>query len=298
MRRDDPPGGANCDDRLRRFPDEASPAANTPSLHTAPAVNIVIVGGLFSECLPAVETFGDAVAHLRAIGYRVTHAPVKGRASAEANATIIEAHVARERAVMPQLPLVIVAYSKGVTDTITALATYAKLADSVGAVISVAGVVNGSHAADRTLRLYDATAAVVPLRRCPVTDRGEVRSLTREYRAAWLATHRLPATPLYFSIVALPSPERVSSVFSVFRRSLSRVDPRNDGQMIYSDAILPRSSLLAYANADHFAIALPIAGAIPHARLVGINRNDFPRAQLVEAAVRVAQARLGARPSP
>jgi hypothetical protein len=295
MRRDHPSGGDDCNDRLRRFPDEAAPAANTLPLDAPPAVNVVIVGGLFSECLPAGFTFGDAALRLRAGGYRISYAPVQGRASAEANAAIVRAHVARERAATPALPLVIVAYSKGVTDTMTALAAYPELADSVGAVISVAEVVNGSRAADQLHRLYDATAGSLPYSRCPGSDGGEVRSLTHDYRSHWLATHRLPAAPLYFSIVGLPSPERVSAVFSLFRRSLARIDGRNDGQMIYADAILPRSALLGYANADHFAIALPIAGALPEAHLLGINRNDFPRAQLVEAAIRIAQARLVAR---
>lgn len=141
-------------------------------------------------------------------------------------------------------------------------------------------------------RLYGATAGLLLYSPCPGSDGGEVRSLTHDYRRNWLATHRLPATPLYFSIVGLPLPERVSAVCSVFRRSLARIDPHNDGQMLYADAILPRSSLLGYANADHFAIALPIADALPEARLLGINRHDFPRAQLVEAAIRIAQARL------
>ena len=295
MRRDHPHGGDDCNRWLRRFPDEAAPAANPPRLDDAPAVNIVIVGGLFSECLPAGFTFGDAAPRLRAGGYRISYAPVKGRASAEANAAIVRAHVARERAATPAMPLVIVAYSKGVTDTMTALAAYPELADSVGAVISVAGVVNGSRAADQLHRLYDATAGLLPYSRCPGSDGGEVRSLTHAYRRNWLATNTLPATPLYFSIVGLPSPQRVSAVFSAFRRSLARIDARNDGQMIYADAILPRSALLGYANADHFAIALPIAGALSEARLLGINRNDFPRAQLVEAAIRIAQARLVAK---
>lgn len=258
----------------------------------AAAVNIVIVGGLFSECLPTIPTFGDAVGPLRGRGYRVSYAPIKGRASAEANAAIVKTHVEQELAAMPKVPLVIVAYSKGVTDTITALADYPELGSAVGAVIGVAGVVNGSRAADQFLRLYDATAGLLPYRGCPASDGGEVRSLTHEYRAEWLMTHRLPAGPLYFSIVGLPTPDRVSAVFAPFQRSLSRFDPRNDGQMIYADAILPNSSLLAYANADHFAIALPVAAALPEARLVGINHNDFPRAQLIEAAVRIAQARL------
>jgi hypothetical protein len=279
---------------LRGFPVAAPVAATAPA--GAAAVNIVIVGGLFSECLPGIPTFGDAVTHLRGMGYRVSYAPVKGRASTETNAAIVKAHVARELAAMPKLPLVIVAYSKGVTDTITALANYPELGGEVGAVIGVAGVVNGSRAADQMLALYDGTAGLIPYSGCPASDGGEVRSLTHEYRANWLMTHRLPAAPLYFSIVGLPAPERVSAVFAPFQRSLSRIDPRNDGQMIYSDAILPNSSLLAYANADHFAIALPIENAIPEARLIGINHNDFPRAQLIEAAIRTAQARLAEKP--
>jgi hypothetical protein len=302
MRRDHPrdgAGGADCGAWLRRFPDEAAAAANpsTPppgdvSVGDPAAVNLVIVGGLFGQCLGPGFTFGDAAARLRAGGYRVSYAPVLGRTSADANAAIIRAHVARERAAMPHMPLVIVAYSKGVTDTMTALAAYPEMADSVGAVIGVAGVVNGSRAADDLLPLYDATAGLLLPRRCPAGDGGEVSSLTRDYRRNWLATHSLPAAPLYFSIVALPAPERVSSAFALFRRSLARFDARNDGQMIYTDAILPHSSLLAYANADHFAVALPFDSAMPRARLLGINRNDFPRAELVEAAVRIAQARL------
>jgi hypothetical protein len=301
MRRDHPrdgAGGTDCGDWLRRFPDEAASAAKPPPLSPGdpPAVNIVIVGGLFSECLSPDFTFGDAAARLRAGGYRVSYAPVLGRTSADANAAIIRAHVARERAALPHTPLVIVAYSKGVTDTMTALAAYPELADSVGAVIGVAGVVNGSRAADDLLRLYEAGASLLPLvsssTRCPAGDGGEVSSLTHDYRRNWLATHSLPAAPLYFSIVALPAPQRVSSVFALFRRRLAHFDARNDGQMIYADAILPRSSLLAYANADHFAVALPFDSAMPRARLFGINRNDFPRAELVEAAVRIAQAHL------
>ncbi|MET0856747.1 MAG: hypothetical protein ABWY27_08360 [Telluria sp.] len=286
MQRDDP--GADCSDKLRRFPDEATPATNPPPIDSAPALNVVMVGGLFGECLPSVPTFGDAAARLRAGGYRVSHAPVLGRASAEANAAIIRAHVAGEHAAMPALPLVIVAYSKGVADTMTALAAYPEMADSVGAFISVAGVVKGSHAADRMLRLYDASAAHLPANRCTQSDGGAVRTLTREYRANWLATHRLPDKPLYLSIVGLPTPARMSSVFSVFQRRLAPIDRRNDGQMIYADAMLPRGALLAYANADHFAVAL----ALPAARLLGVNRNDFPRAQMVEAALRIAQSRL------
>jgi hypothetical protein len=293
MRRD----GASCGAWLRQFPDEAAPA-KPPPLDDAPALNVVIVGGLFNECLGAGFTFRDAAAALRAGGYRVSYAPVPGRTSADANAAIIRAHVANERAAMPHTPLVIVAYSKGVTDTMTALAAYPELAEAIRAVIGVAGVVAGSRAADDLLTLYDASIGRLSTQGCPAGDGGEVSSLTHAYRRNWLATHSLPAAPLYFSIVALPTPQRVSSVFAPFRRRLARFDARNDGQMIYADAILPGSRLLAYANADHFAVALPFADTMPGARLLGINRNDFPRAQMIEAAVRIAQARLAALKLP
>ena len=31
----------------------------------------------------------------------------------------------------------------------------------------------------------------------------------------------------------------------------SRVDARNDGQLIYYDQVIPGSSLISYVNADH-----------------------------------------------
>jgi hypothetical protein len=38
---------------------------------------------------------------------------------------------------------------------------------------------------------------------------------------------------------------------------LSVLDARNDGQLLASDAMLPRSTLLAEARADHWDVALP-----------------------------------------
>jgi hypothetical protein len=57
---------------------------------------------------------------------------------------------------------------------------------------------------------------------------------------------------------------------------------------MYSDAMIPHSALMAYANADHFAIALDLTALAA----TGILHNDFPRAQLIEAAVHVVEQEL------
>ena len=78
-------------------------------------------------------------------------------------------------------------------------------------------------------------------------------------------------------------------VLAPFWLSLAKTDPANDGLVVASDAIVPGSTLLGYPNADHLAVAMPFE-ANPL-----INRNDYPRAVLLEAAVRAVQEDLGQR---
>jgi hypothetical protein len=39
---------------------------------------------------------------------------------------------------------------------------------------------------------------------------------------------------------------------------LTRTDPRNDGQVIAADAVIPGATLLGYTNADHWGTATTI----------------------------------------
>jgi hypothetical protein len=63
------------------------------------------------------------------------------------------------------------------------------------------------------------------------------------------------------------------------------IDPRNDGQLLFYDQIVPRSTLLGYLNADHWAIAVPIVRDAAAARLL-VDRNAFPREILLEAILK------------
>lgn len=62
--------------------------------------------------------------------------------------------------------------------------------------------------------------------------------------------------------------------------------PRNDGQLIYRDAIIPDSELLAFVRADHLAVGLPLGGG-----LIGtiIDKNEFPRGTLLKSIVIAVQ---------
>ena len=87
---------------------------------------------------------------------------------------------------------------------------------------------------------------------------------------------------------------------------LSMIDPRNDGQLLFYDQIVPGSTLLGYLNADHWAIAMPIARDVEVARLF-VDHNACPREVLLEAILKQIEEDLitagrgessGAAPAP
>ena len=77
-------------------------------------------------------------------------------------------------------------------------------------------------------------------------------------RKRWLATHSLPGTIRYYSIITYPDAGHISSILKSSYDKLSQVDSRNDSQMIFYDQVVPGSVLLGYVNADHWAVAVPV----------------------------------------
>ena len=216
--------------------------------------------------------------------------PVHGRASSKANARVIADAVKARHARAPDTRLVLMSYSKGTADALVALGTDSQMASQVAALVSVAGAVNGSPLADSLAGAYTAMFGQLVSDHCPVIDQGELNSLTRSERINWLARTALPKQVAYYSIVALPSPERVSLALAPWHDRLSRYDTRNDGQLLAQDAVIPGSTVLGYANADHWAVALPIELQSPRLSRTFASPNRYPRPQLVEAALRVVEA--------
>ena len=94
-------------------------------------------------------------------------------------------------------------------------------------------------------------------------------------------------------MVTFPEPKRISRVLQSSYNKLARIDGRNDSQVIFYDALIPGSVLMAYVNADHWAIALPIARS--HETIGGlfVTQNAYPREALLEAVLRFVEEDLG-----
>jgi hypothetical protein len=96
----------------------------------------------------------------------------------------------------------------------------------------------------------------------------------------------------YYSLVAFPKPERISSILGSSYDKLSRIDARNDGQLIFYDQVIPGSGLMGYLNADHWAIAVPVARAHTTVGSILVTQNDYPREALAEAILRFVEEDL------
>lgn len=66
--------------------------------------------------------------------------------------------------------------------------------------------------------------------------------------------------------------------------------------MTFYDQVIPGSRLIGYVNADHWALAVPVARSHSLLRATLVNHNDFPREALLEAILRMVEQDLGTAP--
>jgi len=67
---------------------------------------------------------------------------------------------------------------------------------------------------------------------------------------------------------------------------MSFLSQRQDSQLSYEDAILPGSTVLGTARADHLAVAMPFEKATDTSIRSFADQGHFPRAALLEAMLR------------
>lgn len=268
---------------------------------------VLVVPGLFGDCVDDQSVpFGDGVRRAREdeaeaayaqyadLGlHSVRLANLPGRGSPQRNGErLAEAVRALARQAGVQR-IVLLAYSKGTTDALHAVTELAR--DGAGvplALVSVAGVVMGTPLADRYEALYGAVAGRISPFDCSPSEGGEVAGITRRERLRWMAVNPLPAGLARFSVVAHATPQETAPLLQATQRLLAQVDPRNDGQMIAADAVLPGGSLLAEARADHWDVALPRnRHPNPIVRATASGR-DYPREALFRAMMRWAVAEM------
>ena len=271
-------------------------------LERAGSTSVLLLPGLFGDCVDTQSVpFGDGIvrprersavdaydqyADLGLLGIRLVRLP--GRVSSAANGTLVAAAIRSEAARPGVRRIVLIGYSKGTADAMEALAQLqvaGQMPAAVKALVSVSGVVMGTPIAERFERLYEAVSPLVQPFDCSPSDGYELASMTRRERGAWLAANPLPSGLRYYTITAHAAREEIAPLLLPVYDQLSAFDVRNDGQLLASDAILPRSALLAEARADHWDVALP-RDRHPNAFMRSLSSGrSYPREALFRATI-------------
>ena len=288
-----PHGDAGCETLLWRLADEPPAPKSSPPLPPIDAsLRFFLVTGAFSDCFgPAALPYREAVERLAAGGIVVRTIRVSGRSGASHNARQVAAVLAA--AAEPGDRIVLMGYSKGAIDILHFLDEFPEPARQVEAVVSLAGPILGSPLAERGAWLYDHLLSEAFASRCDPGDGGLADSMIPDRRSEWLAGHPPPAHVAYFSLAAFTTRPHLARSLRPSWRLLAGTDPRNDGQVLPGDAVIPGSVLLGYANADHWGLAITVEDELPYlaARPDG---RVLPQSALLEAILRQVSEALGA----
>jgi len=282
-----------CADVLLRLPGEGERSAASVPEDLAQRYRVAFVPGFFSECFDRfVRPFADVERHLKDEGYTVDYFRVAGRGTTAQNAARLAEHFSSLNS--DPRPIIVFAYSKGLPDVLEFVVRFPIAAQRVAAIVAVAGAANGSPLADNLSSVYRDWVAAFPLPGCEAGTGDEIHDLRPDVRLEWWRQNRAAVNVPVFSLVAAPRPDRVSPGTRATYRKLSQIDPRNDGKLLWYDQIVPGGYLLGYANADHWAIAMPVAKEFPGFRF--LFRDDAPRIALIEAAIEIVAGVLAANP--
>jgi hypothetical protein len=255
----------------------------------------MVVPGVGWDCFANWLAPRDTIAkHLRPLGYDRTVVKVDSLSGSASNARQIRDAILRMQPPDSGPRLVLIGYSKGAPDILEAVVSYPEIRPYVAAVVSAAGAVGGSPLGNQLDPSLLALLGHWPGAECAPGDGGALASLRPATRHAWLAQNTLPEDVPYYSLVTFPAPERISVILKLTYNKLSRIDARNDGQLLFYDQVIPGSALLGYVNADHWSLAVPIGRSHPFLRETFVNHNDFPREALLEAILRLVEEDLEA----
>ena len=237
-----PPAGGrpSCSNYLHELADESG-SNGEPVGARIPlqSVRFVVVPGYFGDAIPGgVRTLGPSIDRLAGKGYRIEYIQVSGGGGGDYNADQIAAYF-RERAFPENEKLVVIGHSKGTIDLLHFLAANPDLARQVDAMVSYAGAVNGSPLAE--VFPEHLVNMALALRGSDVGDKAGFRSLRPSVQMPWLAAHPAPPHIKYFSLASFTNRENVSGFLTDGYDRLAQINPRNDGQLIFYDQILPGS---------------------------------------------------------
>lgn len=283
-----------CEEALVRVGKEPNGSGETVALGSSNRkLTALVVPGVGWDCFSEWLDINDSIPnHLRQFGYELLILNVDGLSSTTNNAKQIRDAIMAMDSPPGEPNFILIGYSKGAPDMLEALVDYPEIHKRVAAVVSIAGAVGGSPLANDASQSQLALMRHWPDAQCTAGDGGAIESLRPSVRKAWLDENPLPNDFPYFSLVTYPNPERISSVLHFSYKKLSRVDARNDSQLLFYDQVIPSSILMGYANADHWALAVPIARSHSTLGAVFVDQNQYPREAMFEAILRFVEEKL------
>jgi len=288
------PGYRPCSEILQFFFDE--PPGSGKAVYLGPArskLHVAVVAGLGAECFAdLIQPYQFALEHLRSLGYGTSYIEVDGLSSSARNGQQIRDAILGMDFDSANERLILVGYSKGTPDIMEGLAAYPELHERVAAVVSIAGAVNGSPLSDDAPEWMLSLLEYVPGSECEEGDGGAIESLKPSTRRRFTSTHPLPDGIRYYSLGTFAPRESISTPLRGGYDQLSAIDPRNDGQMIFYDQIIPGGALLGFVKSDHWAAAMPVSRVYPDLAPYVVDRNAFPREVVLEASVRHVEEQL------
>ena len=294
------PDYRSCEEALTRVGQEP-PGSGEPVYLGSTRQNYLVgvVPGLGWDCFARwLDVGGTVFAHLAGFGFEATSIKVDGLSGTQANAAHINSAIETLGPEHEGKPIILVGYSKGAPDILEFLVRYPEAAARVRAVVSISGAVGGSPLAIGAKQSQAELLIHVPGAECDRGDAGVVASLLPDVRKKWLADNPLPQHIRYYSVVSYPHPDSISAGLKQGYKKLARVDARNDSQVIFYDQVIPGSTLVAYTNADHWAMAVPLDRSHNIIGSTLVNKNEYPREAFYEALLRYVEEDLGRGSSP
>jgi hypothetical protein len=288
------PDSRTCDDALTRLGSEPEGTGRVVDLGISEKrlVGVVVPGlgwGCFANWL---NLEGSVAAHVRQFGFDLITLEVDALSSSSTNARQVRDGIMAIESDSTEPHLVLIGYSKGAPDILEAIVSYPEIRSRIAAVIGAAGAVGGSPAAEKVTQSKLELLRHWPGAECSVGDGGGIESLRPEPRKSWLAENPLPQDLRYYSLVTCPHPDRISAFLKSGYKKLRRLDERNDGMVLFDDQFIPQSTFIGCVNADHWAVAVPVARTHPNIASLFVNHNDYPREALVEALLRYVEEDL------
>jgi len=290
-----------CGKALTRVGFEPSPDGVPVSLESSTSNYLVLlVPGLGHECVRSwLDNDNSAPLHNFSHGYEAELLEVEGLADSATNARHIRDFILSLPPGKADRPIIMIGYSKGAPDILEALVNFPEVAGKVAAMVAYAGAVGGSPLAGDASMSQLNLLAKLPGSECRKGDGGALKSLSPAVRQAWLEEHELPQHIHYYSVVSFPDPDRISLALKPSWRKLSELaDARNDSQLVFYDQVIPGSTLIAFANADHWAMAVPVARQHWLASSTFATHSEFPREVMLEAILRYIEEDLSALTAP